>query len=96
VTTTENLSPATRWSSIIVVWVAAALGAIAIGIFSPTPEYAAWLGLTLAGCTTGALCIQLATQEKRGFVDRLAASIVGASIVLAIAIGILSLAALGR
>jgi hypothetical protein len=42
------------------------------------------------------LCIQLATQEKRGFVDRLAASIVGASIVLAIAIGILSLAALGR
>jgi hypothetical protein len=94
--TTEDLSPATRWSSIVVVWAAAALGAIAIGIFSPPSEYAAWLGLTLAGCTIGALCIQLATQEKRGFVDRLAASIVGASVVLAIAIGILSLVALGR
>jgi hypothetical protein len=94
--TTEDLSPATRWSSIVVVWAAAALGSVAIGIFSPPSEYAAWLGLTLAGCTIGALCIQLATQEKRGFVDRLAASIVGASLVLAIAIGILSLVALGR
>ncbi|MDQ1583638.1 MAG: hypothetical protein QOF36_1692 [Microbacteriaceae bacterium] len=95
-TTPENLSQTTRWSSIIVVWVAAVLGAIAIGVFSPPSEYAAWLGLTLAGCTIGALCIQLATQQKRGFVDRLAASIVGASIVLAIAIGVLSLLALGH
>ena len=72
-------------------WFVALLAAIAIGIFSGPSEYADWLGLTLAGCTVLALCVQLATQEKRGFVNRLAASVVGAVGVLAIATAVLSL-----
>ncbi len=85
----ENLSPATRWSSIIAIWVVAVLCIVAIGVFSPVAEYDSWLALALAGCTVGSLCIQLGTQEKRGFVDRLSASVVGALILLGVGAGIL-------
>jgi hypothetical protein len=89
VTTQESLSPTTRWSSIVVIWVLAALSLVAIGLFSTVSEYNAWLGLALGGCVVVSLCVQIATQEKNGFVNRLAASVVGALIVLAIGAAIL-------
>jgi hypothetical protein len=89
VTTQESLSPTTSWSSIVVIWVLAALSLVAIGLFSTVGEYNAWLGLALGGCTVVSLCVQIATQEKNGFVNRLAASVVGALIVLAIGAAIL-------
>ena len=95
VSTAENLSPAARWISIIVIWVAALLAAVAIGIFSKQPEYADWLALALAACTFLAMCVQLATQQKHGFVNRLAASVIGALGVLAIATIVLSVVRIG-
>jgi O-antigen/teichoic acid export membrane protein len=96
VTTPENLSPATRWSSIVVIWVVALLASVAIGIFSRPSGYADWLALTLAACTFLSMCVQLATQEKHGFVNRLAASVIGALGVLALATAVLSLLSIGR
>lgn len=85
------LNPAMRWGSIVAVWVLALVAAIAIGLFSTSETFAAWLGIALAGCMIAALCVQLATQEKRGFIDRLAASVSGALVVLAITSGLLAL-----
>lgn len=90
------LSPARRWASIVVVWLAAALCSVIIIAFAHPEHYAPWLSLTLAICVVGALCVQLATQEKRGFVARLVVSIIGALAVLAIASIILVLTGLAR
>jgi mannose/fructose/N-acetylgalactosamine-specific phosphotransferase system component IID len=90
-TTPATLSPATRWASIVGIWVAAALCAVATALFVEPGNDAAWLSLSLGGCIIGSLCAQLATREKRGFVARLLASIMGAVAVLAIAAVVLAL-----
>lgn len=90
-TTPASLSPARRWASIVAIWVAAALCALATALFVRPGNDASWLSLSLGGCVIGSLCVQLATQEKRGFVSRLVASIMGAIIVLAIAAALLAL-----
>ena len=77
------------------VWAAAVVAAVLIGIFALERTYTAWFGIALAACTVGALCIQLATREKQGFIDRLAASVAGAFVVLAIASGVFVLLRLG-
>ncbi|KQV07300.1 hypothetical protein [Leifsonia sp. Root112D2] len=89
------LSPARRWASIVAVWLAAAVCSVIIIAFAQPAHYTPWLSLTLAICVVGALCVQLATQEKRGFVSRLVASIMGAIAVLAIASVILAFTGLG-
>lgn len=82
-------SPRTRWETIIAVWVAAVVAAVLIGIFSAPVQYSAWIALALAGCTIATLVIQLAMAEKRGFVNRLAISLVGSVAVLGVATAIL-------
>lgn len=89
------LGPARRWASLVVVWLAAALCSVIIIAFAHPADYAPWLSLTLAICVVGALCVQLATQEKRGFVARLVGSIMGAIAVLAIASVVLALTGRG-
>lgn len=93
--TTEQLAPTTRWLSIAIVWVLAAVAAVCIGIFSRPAEYSAWIALALGGCTVAAFAIQLGTQVTNGFVGRLAASLVGALFILAIATAVLWLVAAG-
>jgi hypothetical protein len=88
-TAPAELSLSTKWGSVVVVWVLAALCGVVIGLFSPVREYADWLALSLGGCIFAAMCVQLATQEKRGFVNRLAGSTGGAVIVLGIAAAVL-------
>jgi hypothetical protein len=90
------LSPMKRWGSIVVVWIAAVVCTITIALVATPQNYAPWLSLSLAICIVGSLCVQLATQEKRGFVDRLIGSIVGSIVVLAIASLILALTSLAR
>ncbi len=92
----ENLTPSLRWTSILPVWAAALVFAVVIGVVSEPHAYASWLALSLAGCVIGALAAQLATQEKEGFVDRLAASVVGAFVILGLAGAVLAVVAAVR
>ena len=96
VSESENLTPSLRWTSIVAVWAAAVVFAVVIGVVSDPHAYASWLALALAGCVVGALGAQLATQEKDGFVDRLAASLVGAFVILGIAGAVLAVVAAVR
>jgi hypothetical protein len=93
VSESENLTPSLRWTSILVVWGAAVVFAVVIGVVSEAHAYASWLALALGGCVVGAMIAQLATQEKEGFVDRLAASVVGAFVILGIAGAVLAVVA---
>lgn len=84
-----NISAATRWTSIAVIWLIAALSIIAIGVFATPAQYDPWLSLTLGGSAVLALCAQLATQQRTGFVNRLAGTLVGAFAIVGIGAAIL-------
>ena len=92
----ETLPPSLRWTSILAVWGAAVVFAVVIGVVSDPHEYTSWLALALGGCVVGAMIAQLATQQKDGFVDRLAASVVGAFVILGIAAAVLAVVAAVR
>ncbi|TAM69327.1 MAG: hypothetical protein EPN48_08075 [Microbacteriaceae bacterium] len=82
--TTEALTPATRWSSIVTAWLLAVIAVVCIGLFSPREQYFTWLSLSLGGAVVAALAIQLGTRQKNGFVERLIASVFGVLVVLAV------------
>lgn len=80
-----------RLATTIPVWVVAILGAIVVGLTVQGDDYLVWLPLVLGATVILTFCLQLATREKDGLVDRAMLSLAGSFVVLAIATGILSL-----
>lgn len=83
-----------RWvtvTSIGSIWLVALVLGILIGVLSRPAAYASWLSLALAVCALLAFVAQLATQQKDGFVTRLAATLAGSFVVLGLIGGILAL-----
>ena len=89
--TGEPLPRAAAKGTVSAVWAFALVAAVLIAIFSNAGYDGAWLSLALGASVVLALVIQLATQEKRGFVSRLASSVSGALVILAIATGVIYL-----
>jgi hypothetical protein len=71
------------------VWVAAAAGAVLVGIFADT-TYLTWIPVVLGACVLLTFAIQLGLQRKEGFVTRVMASIGGALVILAVTTGVLA------
>ncbi|WP_374009810.1 hypothetical protein [Leifsonia sp. LS-T14] len=87
--------PLPRWVSVVSigsVWLVALVLGILIGVLSRPAEYASWLSLALAVCALLGFVAQLATQQKDGFVNRLAATLAGSFVVLGLIGAILALA----
>lgn len=79
--------PLPRWvtvTSIGSVWLVALLLGILIGVLSRPAGYASWLSLALAVCALLGFVAQLATQEKDGFITRLAATLTGSFVILGV------------
>ncbi|WP_168203770.1 hypothetical protein [Humibacter ginsenosidimutans] len=74
-----------RWVSITAVWIATAVAAVLIGVFATQSAYLGWLGVAMAASVLVAMCVQLATQERRGFVVRMGATLSGSFVILAVA-----------
>ncbi len=74
--------------SILPVWFGAVVGAILVGFFARDAAFT-WLPVVMAGAILLTFVIQLALQRKEGLVSRVAASVGGAVVVLAVATGIL-------
>jgi hypothetical protein len=91
-----GLSRGARFLSVGSIWLLALVFAVVIGAVSPAVQYASWLSLALAACVIASMCAQLATQQKHGFVNRLAASVSGAFVILAVTGGILAIVAASR
>lgn len=81
----ETLTPTVRWASIVGVWIGTVIAAVLIGVFTDLTDYLSWLGIAMAGSVLVTMCVQLATQERRGFVLRLGASVSGSFVILAVA-----------
>jgi hypothetical protein len=80
-----------RATSIGSIWLVALVEGILIAVLARPAGYASWLSLALAVCVLLAFVAQLATQQKDGFISRLAASLAGAFVVLGVIGGILAL-----
>jgi hypothetical protein len=78
-----------RLVSIIPVWVVAIVGAVLVGVIAAPAGIYRWLSVVLAVTVLLTFIIQLALPSKQGLVIRMAASIGGSVIVLAVATGIL-------
>ena len=83
--TIEESAPPMHWVSIVSVWAVTAIGAVLVGVFESSAVYLGWLGITMAASILVAMCVQLGTQEKRGFVARLSTTVAGSFVVVAIA-----------
>jgi hypothetical protein len=77
--------------SIVPVWVAAIIGAVLVGTLSHPSGIYGWLSIVLVVSVLLTFIIQLALPTKEGLVERTAASIGGAVILLAVATGVLVL-----
>jgi hypothetical protein len=89
--TTDPLPRGAAKGTVSAVWAFALVAAVLIGIYSHPDRDGAWLSLALAASVMLALCLQLATREKRGFVSRLGSSVAGALVILAVATGVIYL-----
>ncbi|GAB3391994.1 hypothetical protein GCM10027568_18460 [Humibacter soli] len=89
--TTDALTPTMRWTSVVSVWAVTAVAAVLVGVFATEKVYLGWLGIAMGGSILVAMCVQLATQEKQGFVMRFGATLAGSFVILALATGVLFL-----
>jgi hypothetical protein len=80
-----------RLTTTIPVWVVALAGAVVVALTTSGDRYLVWIPLVLGGTIILTFCLQLATREKDGLVDRAMLSLSGSFVILAIATGILSL-----
>lgn len=70
--------------SVIPVWVAATVGAVAVGVFAPFAPLV-WLPVVMAAAVLLTFVIQLSVARKEGLVERIIASLGGALGILALA-----------
>ena len=82
--TTPELAPRRTFGGVIAVWVIAALIGISIGLFVPADWRAAWLTVGLGGCLVISFAIQLWFGRSQGFTERVAASVLGALLVMGV------------
>ncbi|WP_431277978.1 hypothetical protein [Leifsonia poae] len=91
-----GLSRGARYLSVGSIWLLALVFAVLIGTVSPSDQYASWISLGLAASVVASMCAQLGTQQKEGFVNRLAASVSGAFVILGVAGAVLAIVAAAR
>jgi len=70
--------------TIVAVWVVAAVIGVVIGVFVDVGSRAEWLAVALGGCLILAFAVQLWIGRSHGFIQRVAASTLGALVVLGI------------
>ena len=64
------------------VWVLALVAGLAIGLFVPVDEHPQWITVALGGCGIAAFAVQLWYGRSQAFIQRVAASVLGAVVVL--------------
>ncbi|WZH35642.1 MAG: hypothetical protein PIR02_12745 [Microbacterium enclense] len=79
---TPDLVPRRTYGGVVAVWVLAAVAGIVIGIVVPSPWRAQWITVSLGACVIVAFAIQLWYGRSQAFIQRMAASVLGALVVL--------------
>ena len=79
-----ELVPRRTIGGVISVWVVAAVAGVVIGVFVPAEWRAQWLTIALGASLVMAFVVQLAYGRSQQFVERVAASVLGALVVLGV------------
>lgn len=82
--TVPELAPRRTIWGVLAVWIVAALTGIAIGVFVPEEWRSAWLIVGLGGCLVLSFAVQLWYGRSQDFLVRVAASVLGAMVVMAV------------
>lgn len=77
------------------IWAAAALGALAIGLFVDQPRQLTFVTLLMLGLFLAAGAGQLFSGDSRGFIRRVTFATVGALVILAVASAIMGVLGAG-
>jgi hypothetical protein len=88
------LAPRSAIGGVVTVWAAALVAAIAIGIFVPYEWRVPWLLVGFGGAVLLSFAMQLWYGQTKGFIFRVAASTVGALVLLGVVSAAFGLAAL--
>jgi len=88
------LAPRNALGGVIIVWAAALVGAIAIGIFVPQEWRVPWLLVGFGGSVLLSFAVQLWYGQTKGFIFRVAVSTIGALVLLGVVSAALALAVL--
>lgn len=77
-----DLAPRSAVRSIAAAWVLAAAIALGIGIIVPFDAQAAWMAMGMGIVVIASFAIQLAHGRPTGFIERVAASVLGSMVVM--------------
>lgn len=88
------LAPRNALGGVVVVWAAALVAAIAIGVFVPQEWRVQWLLVGFGGAVLLSFAVQLWYGQVKGFIFRVAVSTIGALVLLGVVSAAFGLAAL--
>lgn len=88
------LAPRSPLGGVVVVWGAALIAAVGIGIFVPMQWRVQWLIVAFGGAVLLSFALQLWYGQTKGFIFRTAASVTGALLLLGVVSAGFGLAAL--
>lgn len=77
-----ELAPRSTFRAVIVVWIAAAVLALVIGIIAPADWRAAWMAVGLGGCVILSFAANLAGGRPHRFIERVAAGALGSMLIM--------------
>lgn len=89
-----ELSGRARWTGVVIVWVAAVLMGLVVGLFAPIGQRAGWVSLALGGCLILSFAVQLGIARPEGFIERVASSMLGSFVILGVIGGVFGLIAI--
>ena len=75
--------------SVLVVWVGALVSALLVGVLAGS-AFLTWTAVALGALVLGTAALQLGIQVKEGLVLRMASSLAGALLILAVACAVLA------
>ena len=71
--------------SVVPVWILTIVGVVAVGVFASASSYLVFLPVVLGAALVVTFGLQLVVPVRKGFVDRVSASLGGAVLILAVA-----------
>lgn len=89
-----DLAPHSTVGAVVGVWVVTALTGVAIGLFVPADWRMAWITVGLGGCIVLTFAVQLWLGRAKGFIDRVALTAAGSTLLMGLISAIFGLIAL--
>lgn len=77
-----ELAPRSTFRAVIVVWIAAAVLALAIGVIAPSDWRAAWMAVGLGVSVILSFAVNLIGGRAHGYIERIAASALGSMLIM--------------